>query len=61
MYVTEYDSHRVSVFTCNRKFLKSFGTMGKGPRQLDSPHGIAVDKNGIVSVILAMIIYSSFN
>ena len=49
VYVTE-GNHRVSVFTCEGKFLTSFGTKGSEPGQFDEPYGIAVDKNGVVYV-----------
>jgi tripartite motif-containing protein 2/3/tripartite motif-containing protein 71 len=47
VYVTEYHNHRVSVFTCEGEFLRSFGTKGIGPGQFAYPRGIAVDKNGV--------------
>ena len=50
VYVTEKSNNRVSVFTCEGKFLTSFGTHGAGPGQFNNPHGIAVDKNGVVCV-----------
>jgi DNA-binding beta-propeller fold protein YncE len=50
VYVTEYGNHRVSVFTCEGKFLTSFGTKGSGPGQSRDPHRIAADKNGVVYV-----------
>ena len=51
VYVTEDCNNRVSVFTCEGKFLSSFGSMGSGPGQFNGPRGITVDKNGIVLVI----------
>ena len=57
VYVTEYrqvcsqhGNHRVSVFTCEGKFLTSFGTQGSGPGQFNEPRGIAVDKNGVIYI-----------
>ena len=50
VYITEQNNHRVSVFTCEGKFLTSFGTVGSGPGEFDSPRGIAVDKNGVIYV-----------
>ena len=40
------------MFQCSRdgKFLTSFGSKGIGPGQINGPHGIAVDKNGVVYV-----------
>ena len=31
VYVTEWNNYRVSVFTCEGKFLTSFGSRGNGP------------------------------
>ena len=50
VYMTENANHSVSVYTCEGKFLTSFGTYGAGPGQFNHPHGIAVDKNGVVYV-----------
>ena len=51
MYVTEQLNHCVSVFTCEGKFLTSFGTYGSEPGQFDCPRRIAaVDKNGDIYV-----------
>ena len=48
--MTESFNSCVSVFTCEGKFLTSFGTRGAGPGQINNPCGIAVDKNGVVYV-----------
>ena len=50
VYTAELLNHRVSVFTCEGKFLTSFGSYGSGPGQFSGPRGIAVDKNGVVYV-----------
>ena len=50
VYVTEFENHRVSVFTSEGKFLTSFGNEGNGPGQFNRPCGITVGKNGIVYV-----------
>ena len=50
VYVVEKDNHRISLFTSEGHFLRSFGTRGKGPGQFNSPVGIAVDKDGLVYV-----------
>ena len=50
VYVTEYRNFSVLVFTCEGKFLTSFGTEGSRPGQLYHPYGITVDKDGIVYV-----------
>ena len=48
--MSEFGNNRISVFTCEGKFLTSFGTEGSGPGQIRFPCGIAVDKNGLVYV-----------
>ena len=50
VYVTEREKHCVSIFTTQGRFLHSFGTRGKGPGELNHPHGIAVDAAGHVYV-----------
>ena len=50
VYVTECDNRRVSMFTSEGQFLRSFGTKGEGPGQFNSPRGIAVDRDGLVYV-----------
>ena len=50
VYVVELYNRRVSVFSCEGKFLTSFGTKGSEPGQFEEAHGIAVDKNGNVYV-----------
>ncbi len=50
VYVGEYLNNRVSVFTCEGVFLKSFGSRGSGPGQLYLPFGITVDQCGVVYV-----------
>ncbi len=42
-YVGEFGNGRVSVFTWEGVFLKSFGQRRSGPGQFESPFGIAVD------------------
>jgi len=50
VYVVEYNQHRVSVFSSEGKFLKSFGAMGEAHGQFDRPYGVTVDANGFVFV-----------
>lgn len=50
VYVTERENHCVSIFTSQGQFLHSFGTRGRGPGQLNHPHGIAVDAAGHVYI-----------
>ena len=44
VYVIEGGNHRVSVFTCEGEFLKSFGSRGDGPGQFTNPFRITLDK-----------------
>ena len=48
VYVSENSNNRVSVFTSEGQFVKSFGRWGKGPGEFNHPHGLAVDTNGVV-------------
>ena len=50
VYVGEYDNHRVSVFTSEGQFIKSFGRKGQQPGEFDGPCCIAVDSSGVVYV-----------
>ena len=49
-YVTEWGSHRVSVFHTSGEFVHSFGKKGSDRGELNSPRGIAVDQDGFVFV-----------
>ena len=50
VYVTEFNNHRVSVFTCEGEFLASFGSPGYEPGQFINPRGVKIDQNGMVYV-----------
>ena len=50
MYVGEEGNFRVSVFTNDGKFIKSFGSKGQAPGQFNTPCGVAVDECGVVYV-----------
>ena len=50
VYVTEMNNDRVSIFTTEGKFLRSFGTRGSGQGQFNEPHGITIDKRGLIYV-----------
>ena len=48
--VTEWDGHRVSVFSQCGKKLRSFGTQGSGHGQFKCPRGVTVDSEGNILV-----------
>ena len=50
VYVAEGDHNRVSVFSSQGKFLKSFRACGKAQGQLGGAYGVTVDTNGFVLV-----------
>jgi DNA-binding beta-propeller fold protein YncE len=51
-FVTDgYMNTRVVKFDANGKFLKAWGTRGKGPGQFDTVHGIAIDRNRRLYVV----------
>ena len=50
VYASEWDNHRVSVFTSEGVFVTSFGSHGDGPGQFKQPYRLAVDNNGVVYV-----------
>ena len=50
VYVSEWDNHRVSVFTSEGQFVSLFGRKGSGPGELSRPVGLAVDNSGVVYV-----------
>ena len=50
VYVSEYENHRVTVFTSEGQFVLSFGREGQGPGRFNSPRGLAVDDSGVVYV-----------
>lgn len=51
LYVTDgYGNARVHHFAPDGRLLRSWGEPGSGPGQFNVPHGIAIDRNGIVFV-----------
>ncbi len=51
MYVSDgYGNARIHKFTADGKLLFSWGEPGTGPGQFHVPHGIAVDRRGVVYV-----------
>ena len=48
--VTDYENHRVQVFTEGGAFVHEFGRHGDGEGMFDSPGGIAVSSDGLVCV-----------
>lgn len=50
LYVVEYENHQVTVITAEGHVVRTLGSKGSGPGQLDSPIGAAVDGVGNVIV-----------
>jgi len=50
VYISDFDGHRVSVYTTEGRLLRSFGGVGKGPGEFQNPSDIAVDKKGYIYV-----------
>ncbi len=51
LYITDgYGNARVHVFSSDGRLLFSWGEPGSGPGQFHVPHGIAIDREGIVYV-----------
>ena len=50
VYVSEFNNHRVSVFTSEGQFVSSFGSPGSQQGGFDQPTGVAVDNSGVVYV-----------
>jgi DNA-binding beta-propeller fold protein YncE len=48
--VTEETGHCVSVFRPDGEKIRSFGTRGSGPGELENPHGVAFDGEGNILV-----------
>lgn len=46
LYVTESQSHRISVLKTSGECVRAFGCFGKAEGELNFPVGIAVDENG---------------
>ncbi|XP_070549865.1 tripartite motif-containing protein 2-like [Ptychodera flava] len=50
VYVTDMGGHCVRVYTRYGKYLRSFGSQGKGQGQFDLPWGVAISSTGMVFV-----------
>ncbi|XP_078000087.1 E3 ubiquitin-protein ligase TRIM45-like [Glandiceps talaboti] len=50
VYVTDLDGHCVRIYTQYGKYIRSFGSKGKGQAQFDCPYFLAVDSTGRVFV-----------
>ena len=51
LYISDgYGNSRVVVLTSKGKFIRSWGTAGRKPKQFDTPHTILVDRKGRVIV-----------
>jgi len=50
VYVAEHGNNRVSVFSTEGRFLKSFGQKGREKSQFKSPHTIHVSKDRFILI-----------
>ena len=50
VYITEWHNDCVSLFCTSGEFVHSFGKKGSSKGELNSPYGIAIDKDGFVFV-----------
>ncbi|XP_077998448.1 tripartite motif-containing protein 2-like [Glandiceps talaboti] len=50
VYVTDRDGHCVRIYTQDGKYIKSFGSRGKGQAEFNFPYFLAVDSTGRVFV-----------
>jgi DNA-binding beta-propeller fold protein YncE len=53
LYVADgYGSSTISQYTSRGKYIRTFGEPGKGPGQMEKPHGLIVDTRGSTPVLL---------
>ena len=50
VYVSEWGNNRVSMFSSDGKFIKSFGRIGNSPVEFSCPQRLAIDKKGTLYV-----------
>ena len=50
IFVAENSYHRIHVFDCHEKHVRTFGQQGSGLGQLKNPTGLAVDANGLLYI-----------
>ncbi len=50
VFVAEYANDRVSVFTSQGQFVRTFGAWGTEPGQFSAPYGITADRCGLLYV-----------
>ncbi len=50
MYISDLGNHRVSVFTSEGQFVRSFGSNGEGQGQFKDLRGLAMDSSGVLCV-----------
>ena len=50
MYVTEGSNHRVSIFTSEGQYVRSFGEKGVNEDQFNDPREITFNKEGVLYV-----------
>ncbi len=51
VYVSDFDNHRVQVFTADGVFIRQFGEIGTGPGQFSIPFDLNADADGNVYVL----------
>lgn len=60
VYISEYENHRISIFTSMGQFVMSFGKKGEGPGEFLHPYGVAVGGCGEVYVADSVFRFFSF-
>lgn len=51
LYLSDENTHRISVFTPEGEFLRCWGELGAGPGQLNRPSGMAFSPDGTLLVV----------
>ena len=50
VFITDESNYRVVHFDRDGKFIKAWGTKGKGPGEFNIPHAIGIDSKGLIYV-----------
>ena len=50
IFVADHSCHKIHVFDCHKKHVRTFGQPGSGYGQLQNPTGLSVDANGLLYV-----------